>query len=92
MPSVNGVSKGIFDDVLLGRDVLGRHAMPDTEPIPLPPDPPQEDLEFAPMPVRVSETCGTCGSSLALEWGGRADTLRVLRDWRETHRCAPSTE
>ena len=73
----------------------GRHARgedtADTEPIPLPPDPLQTEGEGAPMPVKVAERCGACGSSLSLEWSGRVDTLRVLRDWRATHRCRPES-
>jgi hypothetical protein len=84
-----------FDDLLMDPYSSGRHAqpqaLPDTVPIPLPPDPPQTEPEPTPMPVKVSETCGICGSSLALEWGGRLDTLRVLRDWRATHRCHPDS-
>lgn len=68
------------------------HRQDDTDPIPLP-----DGTEPIPLPagekpqVRASETCGPCGSSFSVEWIGRTDTLTVIREWRERHRCDPSS-
>lgn len=63
-------------------------ATPATEPIPVM-DPVPTPHEPMPVAVKASETCGPCGSTFALEWVGRLETLTAIRDWRRNHRCEP---
>lgn len=74
----------------LSRNLLPGPLTP-TEPLPVI-EPQLEPLD-APasvlVAVKAQETCGPCGSSLAVEWVGRTDTLTVIREWRMSHRCEP---
>jgi hypothetical protein len=61
-----------------------------TEPIPAldGPPTPRDGASGSLMAVKATEICGPCGSTLSVEWIGRTDTLRVIREWRTGHRCA----
>jgi hypothetical protein len=68
---------------------LSRHLLPvptPTDPIPVLDPGPMSHEPLMP-PVKAAETCGPCGSTFSVEWVGRTDTLKVIRDWRRTHRC-----
>jgi hypothetical protein len=76
---------------------ISRHLLPGpptpTEPIPVidpTPTPPTPTVHLQPVPVAVkaAEVCGPCGSTFSVDWIGRTDALKVLREWRSGHRCS----